>query len=30
MAATIGRLGLDAAELLKAVGATDDAGEKND
>jgi GntR family transcriptional regulator len=30
VAATISRLGLDAAELLKAITPTDDAGDKND
>jgi GntR family transcriptional regulator len=30
VAATISRLGLDAAELLKAIESTDDAGDKND
>ena len=30
VAATIGRLALDAAELLNAIESTDDAGDKND
>jgi GntR family transcriptional regulator len=30
VAATISRLGLDAAELLNAIESTDDAGDKND
>jgi len=30
VAATISRLGLDAAELLKAIEPTDDTGDKND
>ena len=30
VAATISRLGLDAAELLKAIESTEDAGDKND
>ncbi len=30
VAATISRLGLDAAELLNAITPTDDAGDKND
>ena len=30
VAATISRLGLDAAELLSAITPTDDAGDKND